>query len=205
MILIIDSYDSFTFNMVDAFRKLGAAVSVFQNDEITLRDIEKMKPSGLVIAPGPGRPEQAGIIISVIKNFWSRIPILGVCLGHQAIAVAFGGRVVTAARLMHGKTSEIYHDGQGIFRDLPMPFAATRYHSLVVDINSPDPELKITAETREGVIMGLQYSTYPVFGVQFHPESILTICGNQIFKNFLGICRLKKSKAHPKTKGVVHG
>ncbi len=182
---MIDNYDSFTYNLVQYLGMLGAEVEVLRNDKITLDAIEAMKPERLVISPGPGTPQSAGITIPMIQRFYRQLPTLGVCLGHQAIGAAFGGRVVHAAQLMHGKTSEIRHDGKSIFAGVPDPFTATRYHSLAVDRQSLPPCLEVSAESEDGEIMGLRHREYPVEGIQFHPESILTHEGMRILKNFL--------------------
>jgi para-aminobenzoate synthetase component 2 len=185
MLLMIDNYDSFTYNLVQYFGELGQDVRVYRNDRITLDEIAELRPERIVISPGPCTPKEAGISIELIKQFAGKLPILGVCLGHQAIGEAFGGEVVRAARLMHGKTSMIHHDGKTIFKSLPNPFEATRYHSLIVKRETLPPALKISAETREGEIMGLRHLNYPIEGVQFHPESILTRVGMDLLKNFL--------------------
>lgn len=185
MILVIDNYDSFTYNLVQYLGELGADLKVYRNDEIKLEDIRKLKPSKILISPGPGEPKDAGISEDVIRQFGKTVPLLGVCLGHQAIGEVFGGKIVRAKSLMHGKTSRIYHDGKGLFKGLPYPFEATRYHSLVVEKKSFPKALEITAKTRDGEIMALKHKSYPVFGVQFHPESILTVCGKELLKNFL--------------------
>jgi len=185
MILVIDNYDSFTFNLVQYLGEMGQELRVYRNDAITPDEIESLAPDHIVISPGPGRPENSGIIIDVINRFSGKVPILGVCLGHQAIGAAFGGEVVSAPTIMHGKTSDISHDGRTIFRGLPSPFRATRYHSLVV---SPDglPEcLEVSARTEDGVIMGLRHRELVVEGVQFHPESILTDVGKKLLSNFV--------------------
>ena len=187
MILVIDNYDSFTFNLVQYLGSMGQELKVFRNDAITLDEIERLAPERIVISPGPGRPENSGIIIQVIGEFSGKIPILGVCLGHQAIGAAFGGDVVSAPQIMHGKTSEIFHDGRTIFKDLASPFRATRYHSLVVSpLNLPDC-LEISAKTGDGVIMGLRHRKLTVEGVQFHPESILTDVGMKLIENFVNL------------------
>lgn len=188
MILMIDNYDSFTYNLVQYLGVLGCEVEVRRNDKITLDEIETMKPERIVISPGPGTPQSAGITISIIERFHSKeVPILGVCLGHQAIGAAFGGRVLHASRIMHGKTSEISHDGKGVFRDIPDPITATRYHSLAVERKSLPTCLEVSAEAEDGEIMGLRHREYPVEGIQFHPESILTKEGMDILRNFLNL------------------
>ncbi|HET6466136.1 MAG TPA: aminodeoxychorismate/anthranilate synthase component II [Nitrospiria bacterium] len=185
MLLMIDNYDSFTYNLVQYFGELDQDVRVYRNDQITLDEIAELRPDRIVISPGPCTPKEAGVSIELIKRFAGRVPILGVCLGHQAIGEAFGGEVVRAPRLMHGKTSMIHHDGQTIFKSLPNPFEATRYHSLIVKRETLPGVLRISAETREGEIMGLRHQDHPVEGVQFHPESILTKAGMDLLKNFL--------------------
>ncbi|MGB6382678.1 MAG: aminodeoxychorismate/anthranilate synthase component II [Syntrophobacteria bacterium] len=185
MILMIDNYDSFTYNLVQYLGVLGAEVEVRRNDKVTLDEIETMKPERIVISPGPGIPQSAGITISMIERFHPKVPILGVCLGHQAIGAAFGGRVLHAARIMHGKTSEISHDSKGVFSDLPDPITATRYHSLAVERESLPSCLEVSAEAEDGEIMGLRHRQYPVEGIQFHPESILTKEGMNILRNFV--------------------
>jgi len=185
MILMIDNYDSFTYNLVQYLGELGQTVKVYRNDALTVNEIKKIKPERIVISPGPGRPEDAGISCAVIKEFAQRIPILGVCLGHQAIGYVFGGKIVGAKKLMHGKTSKIYHNKKDIFKNIPNPFLATRYHSLLVDKKSLPACLEITASTKEGEIMGLKHKDYAVWGVQFHPESILTKSGKAILDNFI--------------------
>ena len=189
MILMIDNYDSFTYNLVQYLGEMGQTLKVFRNDAITVAAIKRLKPSRIVISPGPGSPRDAGISNEVIKKLGPRIPILGVCLGHQCIGEVFGGRVVGAKRLMHGKTSQIFHDEKGIFKGIDNPFIATRYHSLLVERKSLPQELFITAQTREKEIMGLQHKKLPVFGVQFHPESILTQFGKELLRNFLSLTR----------------
>lgn len=185
MILMIDNYDSFTYNLVQYLGEMGQQLKVVRNDEISVADIRKIKPGKIVISPGPGTPEEAGISVSIIQEYAGKIPILGVCLGHQAIGYAFGGKIMRADRLMHGKTSLIYHNGIEIFKGLPNPFEATRYHSLIVERKSLPECLAITAETKEKEIMGLQHRKYAVYGVQFHPESILTKEGKHILENFI--------------------
>jgi anthranilate synthase/aminodeoxychorismate synthase-like glutamine amidotransferase len=187
MILLIDNYDSFTFNLAQYLGQMGQNVKIRRNDQITLDEIEALRPERMVISPGPCTPKQAGISVPLIQRFAGEIPILGVCLGHQAIGAAFGGRVVRAKRLMHGKTSEIKHDGKTIFRGLPQPFVATRYHSLIVDRESLPRTLEISAETDDRIIMGLRHRKLRIEGVQFHPESVLTDAGFQLLKNFLTI------------------
>jgi anthranilate synthase/aminodeoxychorismate synthase-like glutamine amidotransferase len=187
MLLVIDNYDSFTYNLVQYFGELGADPQVKRNDAITPDEVEKMKPQKIVISPGPGRPEEAGISMELIREFGGKIPILGVCLGHQCMGEVYGGKVVRAGRLMHGKTSPIQHDGKGVFQGLPNPFEATRYHSLIVEKNSVPSCLEVCAETAEGEIMGLRHREYPVHGVQFHPESILSKEGKDLLANFLKI------------------
>ncbi len=186
MILVIDNYDSFTYNLVQYLGELGQVPKVFRNDAITVEEIGRLAPDRLVISPGPGRPENSGIIIEAIRRYAGKIPILGVCLGHQAVGAAFGGSVVPAPCLMHGKTSEIYHDGRSIFRGLVSPFEATRYHSLVVSREGLPECLEVSAWTEDGVIMGLRHRSTTLEGVQFHPESILTRVGKQLLSNFLG-------------------
>lgn len=185
MLLMIDNYDSFTYNLVQYFGELGEDVRVFRNDKISLEEIERMKPSRIVISPGPCTPNEAGLSVEAIKHFAGRLPMLGVCLGHQSLAVAFGGEVVRAERLMHGKTSMIKHDGRTIFRQLPNPFEATRYHSLIVKRASLPACFEVSAETAEGEIMGMRHTSLGVEGVQFHPESILTAAGKDLLRNWL--------------------
>jgi len=185
MLLVIDNYDSFTYNLVQYFGELGANILVKRNDEITLAGIEALSPERICISPGPCSPKEAGISNEVIRTFGPRIPLFGVCLGHQCIGDVFGGEVVRAGRLMHGKTSPILHNGQGVFAGLPMPFDATRYHSLLVRRETLPACLEITAETAEGEIMGLRHKEHPIHGVQFHPESILTVEGKKLLRNFL--------------------
>ena len=185
MLLVIDNYDSFTYNLVQYFGEMGAELLVKRNDEITLDEIAALHPERICISPGPGTPKEAGISCDVIRQFGPRIPLLGVCLGHQAIGEVYGGDVVRAGRLMHGKTSPILHDGKGVFAGLPSPFEATRYHSLLVKRETFPSVLEIAAETAEGEIMGLRHREFPIHGVQFHPESILTLEGKALLRNFL--------------------
>ena len=185
MLLMIDNYDSFTYNLVQYFGELGAEVKVFRNDEITLEQLAVMKPARLVVSPGPCTPAEAGISVPAIQEFAGKLPILGVCLGHQGIAVAFGGRIVHAKRLMHGKTSPVFHAGQGVFRGLPNPLTCTRYHSLAIERDSLPDCLEVTAWTDDGEIMGVRHRTLAVEGVQFHPESILSEHGHALLRNFL--------------------
>jgi len=187
MLLVIDNYDSFTYNLVQYFGELGADLLVKRNDEITLAEIEALKPERICISPGPCTPKEAGISCDVIRTFGPRIPLLGVCLGHQSIGYVYGGDVVRAGRLMHGKTSPILHDGKGIFAGVPSPFEATRYHSLLVKRETFPDVLEISAETAEGEIMGLRHREFPIHGVQFHPESILTLEGKRLLQNFLSL------------------
>ena len=185
MLLVIDNYDSFTYNLVQYLGELGQDISVYRNDKITLKEIESLKPEKIVISPGPCTPKEAGISVDLIKQFAGRIPILGVCLGHQSIGYALGGEIIHAKKLMHGKTSMINHDGKTIFKNLPNPFEATRYHSLVIERESIPDELEISAETDDGEIMGVRHKEYIIEGVQFHPESILTKAGKDLLRNFL--------------------
>ncbi|MFA5093011.1 MAG: aminodeoxychorismate/anthranilate synthase component II [Candidatus Omnitrophota bacterium] len=187
MILMIDNYDSFTYNLVQYLGELGQVVKVYRNDAITVNDIKRLNPDKIVISPGPGRPEDAGVSCAVIREFAGQIPILGVCLGHQAMGYVFGAKIVGAKKLMHGKTSKVYHNKKEIFKNIPNPFLATRYHSLLVDKKSLPACLEITANTKEGEIMGLKHKDYAVWGVQFHPESILTKSGKAILDNFVKI------------------
>ncbi len=187
MILLLDNYDSFTYNLAQYLGQMGQQLAVRRNDEITLDEIEEIAPERIVISPGPCTPKEAGISVPLIQHFAGKIPILGVCLGHQAIGAAFGGRVIRAPKLMHGKTSEIEHDGRTIFQRLPKPFIATRYHSLIVERKSLPRELEISAETEDGTIMGFRHRKLRVEGVQFHPESVLTGAGFDLLKNFLSI------------------
>ncbi|HEY7745404.1 MAG TPA: aminodeoxychorismate/anthranilate synthase component II [Desulfuromonadales bacterium] len=185
MLLMIDNYDSFTYNIVQYLQEMGEEVLVFRNDAIDVAGIERLKPRRLVISPGPCSPTEAGISVEAIQRFAGKLPILGVCLGHQSIGHAFGGRVVRAARLMHGKTSPVHHDGRGLFAGLANPFDATRYHSLLVELETLPACLRMTAWTAEQEIMGMEHVELPLWGVQFHPESILTLEGKKLLKNFL--------------------
>ncbi|MAS93322.1 MAG: anthranilate/aminodeoxychorismate synthase component II [Verrucomicrobiales bacterium] len=185
MLLVIDNYDSFTYNLVQYFGELGADMEIFRNDQITLDEIREKAPERICVSPGPCTPTEAGISCDVIREFGESIPLLGVCLGHQCIGEVFGGDVVRAERLMHGKTSPVQHNGEGLFKGLESPFEATRYHSLIVKRDTFPADLEITAETAEGEIMGLRHKTFPIYGVQFHPESILTGVGKNLLKNFL--------------------
>lgn len=187
MILMIDNYDSFTFNIVQYLGELGAEVKVVRNDQITVEEAEKLRPTKILVSPGPCSPAEAGVSCDIIRHFGSKLPVFGVCLGHQALGYVYGGKVIRADRLMHGKTSPILHTGKGVLKGMPNPFDAIRYHSLLVERKSLPAELEITAETKEGEIMGLQHRTLPVYGVQFHPESILTQDGKRILQNFLEI------------------
>lgn len=187
MLLMIDNYDSFTYMIVQYLRELGAEVMVKRNDAIALSEIEELQPSHIVISPGPCTPNESGISLSAISHFAGKIPLLGVCLGHQAIAQVFGGTVVRAQKVMHGKTSQVYHHAHTLFQHVPLPFRATRYHSLIVEKESLPDCLEITAWTQDDEIMGLCHSEFPIYGVQFHPESVMTEYGHTIFKNFLTI------------------
>lgn len=185
MILVIDNYDSFTYNLVQYLGEMGADLDVRRNDAVSLAEIEQMAPEKILLSPGPGTPDDAGITLDVIRTFGPHIPIFGVCLGQQAIGQALGGKVVRAEHLMHGKTSPITHNGEGVFAGLPSPLEATRYHSLIVERASLPPELRVTAEAGDGEIMGLKHASWPLEGVQFHPESVLTTHGKQMLRNFL--------------------
>ncbi|AEB09671.1 glutamine amidotransferase of anthranilate synthase [Desulfobacca acetoxidans DSM 11109] len=185
LMVVIDNYDSFTYNLVQYLGMLGARLTVFRNDKIDLVGLEELHPTHLIISPGPCSPKEAGISVAAIRHFAGRIPILGVCLGHQSIGEAFGGRIIRSPRLMHGKTSLIYHDGQDIFQGIPSPFEATRYHSLIVERETFPQCLEVSAQTAVGEIMGLRHKTHAIFGVQFHPESILTAEGMNILRNFI--------------------
>ena len=191
MVFVLDNYDSFTYNLVQYLGELGAEVEVRRNDQVTVADVETMQPERIVISPGPCTPQDAGISIGLVRHFVGKVPVLGVCLGHQAIGAAFGGKIVRAANLMHGKTSAVVHDNKSIFQGLPMPMTATRYHSLIVEEKSLPPELEVSAWTTEKdgkrTIMGLRHRRHPVEGVQFHPESVLTDAGKKLVENFLAM------------------
>ena len=187
MILLLDNYDSFTYNLAQYLGQMGQKLEIRRNDQVTLDEIQILRPERIMISPGPCTPNEAGISVPLIQRFAGEIPILGVCLGHQSIGAAFGGRVIRAQKIMHGKTSEIQHDGKTIFRDLPQQFVATRYHSLIVERKSLPSTLEISAETSDGTIMGLRHRKFRVEGVQFHPESILTSAGFRLLENFLDI------------------
>lgn len=193
MILVIDNYDSFTFNLMQYLSELGAQVKVHRNDAIDVAGIRRARPQGILISPGPCTPNEAGISLDVVRELSGVIPIFGVCLGHQSIGQVFGGRIVRAPRIMHGKTSEILHDGLGVFEGLPSPFVATRYHSLIVEADTVPSALEVTARTADGIIMGLRHREHPTEGVQFHPESVLTSAGHRILANWMRTCGL-----HPK-------
>ncbi|MBF0170856.1 MAG: aminodeoxychorismate/anthranilate synthase component II [Nitrospinae bacterium] len=185
MLLLIDNYDSFTYNLAQYFTELGAGVKVVRNDALTVADIERMAPARIVISPGPKTPAEAGISVEVIRHFTGRLPVMGVCLGHQAMAEAFGGRVIRAPYLMHGKTSSIHHDEQGLYVGMENPFTATRYHSLVVEEATLPAAFVVTSRTPDGIVMGMRHRTAPTEGVQFHPESIMTVGGKRLLSNFL--------------------
>jgi anthranilate synthase/aminodeoxychorismate synthase-like glutamine amidotransferase len=187
VILIVDNYDSFTYNLAQYFGELGCALMVKRNDAVSLDEISSLRPTHVCISPGPGRPAQAGLSNDIVRRFAPQLPLLGVCLGHQCIGEVFGGRIVAAPRLLHGKTSQIQHNGSGVFANLPNPFTATRYHSLVVSPDSVPDCLEVTAQTSEGEIMGLRHRDFPVHGVQFHPESILTAEGKKLLANFVAL------------------
>jgi anthranilate synthase/aminodeoxychorismate synthase-like glutamine amidotransferase len=187
MLLLLDNYDSFTYNLYQYLAELGAEIEVHRNDQITFDDIKQLRPDHIVISPGPCTPNEAGLSCAIIEAFGPSIPILGVCLGHQAIGQVYGGRVVRAPEPMHGKTSLMYHDEQGVFQGLPQPFEAIRYHSLIVEEQDLPSVLEVTAHTEDGLIMGLRHREYPIQGVQFHPESIMTAVGKQLLRNFLAL------------------
>jgi anthranilate synthase component II len=186
-LLLIDNYDSFTYNLFQYLSELGALVDVRRNDTITLDEIERIAPDALVLSPGPGRPEDAGVCVPAVERFAGKLPILGVCLGHQAIAQAYGATIVRAPTLLHGKTSEIHHEGRGLYAGLPTPFRAVRYHSLVADPDTLPDSLVVDARTDDGIVMGMHHKDLPVYGVQFHPESILTDEGKRLLRNFLAV------------------
>lgn len=185
MVLVIDNFDSFTYNLVQLLGRESSDIRVMRNNDLTIDDIVLMQPEGILISPGPGRPEDAGISIDVVRRFGGRVPVFGVCLGHQAIGAAFGGNIVQAPSLMHGKTSAIQHKGEGVFEGVPNPFVATRYHSLVIEPKTLPDDLVVTAWAEDGAIMGIRHRTFPIEGVQFHPESILTQEGHAILRNWL--------------------
>lgn len=187
MILLLDNYDSFTYNLAQYLGELGCTLEVHRNDRISVEEIARRKPERIVISPGPCTPQEAGISVELIQKLAGKFPILGVCLGHQVIGAAFGGKIIRAPKLFHGKTSEIEHDGRGIFKSVPNPLTATRYHSLIVDRKSLPRELLVTAETRDAIIMGVRHRKFKIEGLQFHPESVLTEAGKQILKNFLAL------------------
>jgi len=187
MILVIDNYDSFTYNLVQYLGELGADLQIFRNDKLTIEEIERLAPERILISPGPCTPKEAGISVETIRHFAGRLPVLGVCLGHQSLAYAFGGQIIRSPRLMHGKTSMVHHDGKTIFKGLPNPFEATRYHSLIVKRETLPADFEISAETAEGEIMGLRHKSTGAEGVQFHPESILTTAGMDLLRNFLSL------------------
>jgi len=195
VLLMIDNYDSFTYNLVQYFGELGADPKVFRNDQITIEKIKRLQPDQIVISPGPCTPKEAGISNEVIRIFSGKIPILGVCLGHQCIGDALGGKIIRAKRIMHGKTSPVFHDNQAIFKNIPNPFAATRYHSLLIEKKSIPSDLIISAWTKEGEIMGVRHKHHPTWGVQFHPESIMTQAGKEMLANFLRLSKAKNKSA----------
>jgi anthranilate synthase component 2 len=197
MITLIDNYDSFTYNLVHYIGDLGVSCRVYRNDQVSVSEVLAEEPRAIVLSPGPCDPDQAGICLDLIKKNDGRIPLLGVCLGHQAIGQAYGGRVIRAPKLMHGKISTIFNSGEGIFKGVPSEFMATRYHSLLVEEKTLPPSLRITAQTSEGLIMGMQHQSQPVFGVQFHPESIASACGHALLANFLSIARINWQSGKP--------
>lgn len=194
MILIIDNYDSFTYNLYQYIGEIYEDIKVVRNDALSVEDVLKLNPKGIVLSPGPGRPEDSGVCIDILKEVGKKIPILGICLGHQAIGCAFKGNVIRASQIMHGKVSSINHDNAGLFKNIKKPLTVMRYHSLIVEKSSLPKELIVTAETDDGIIMGLKHAVYPIYGLQFHPESILTEEGKKLIRNFLeGICNVKWS------------
>ncbi|HCU72185.1 MAG TPA: anthranilate/aminodeoxychorismate synthase component II [Chloroflexi bacterium] len=194
MLLVLDNYDSFTYNLVQYLQVLTVDIEVHRNDALTVDEVINLNPDAIVISPGPCTPNEAGISIAVVQALGMKVPTLGVCLGHQAIGAAHGASIIRAPELMHGKTSPIAHDGQGLFGELPNPFDATRYHSLIVERDTLPDELEVTAETNSGLIMAMQHRTYPLYGVQFHPESILTTVGPQLLRNFLDLAKIECSE-----------
>lgn len=194
MILLIDNYDSFTYNLYQLMSDIGAEVIVKRNDSLSIDNIKALNPAGIVISPGPGRPENAGICIEIIKQFSGKCPLLGICLGHQAMAIAFGGHVTQATEIMHGKTSATTHNQDALFTDIPNPFQAGRYHSLIVEPNTLPKTLIITAQTNNNTIMAMRHQSHPSFGLQFHPESILTPHGQQLLKNFVHLCKTREAQ-----------
>jgi len=204
-LLLIDNYDSFTYNLYQYLSELGAQVDVRRNDSLTVEDVAALQPEGIVLSPGPGRPEDAGICIPVVERFAGKVPLLGVCLGHQAIAAAYGATIVGAPELLHGKTSMIHHDGGGLYRGLPTPFRAVRYHSLVADRETLSDQFVIDAETTDGTIMGLRHREIPLYGVQFHPESILTDVGKQLLQNFLDVVAASAAAPVPVATSIPAG
>ncbi|MCX5858746.1 MAG: aminodeoxychorismate/anthranilate synthase component II [Proteobacteria bacterium] len=201
-LLIIDNYDSFTYNLVQAFGELGVEPVVFRNDSITLNRIARLRPERIVISPGPGRPEGAGISVPLIRRMLGKVPLLGVCLGHQCLGFARGARVIRGPEVMHGKPSRVFHDGDGLFRNVPRSFSAMRYHSLILDPESLPAEFIVSARTEDGIIMGIRHQRYPAFGVQFHPESFLTPAGKIILKNFLSQS-IEKNRNSPNRRGNI--
>jgi len=197
MITLIDNYDSFTYNLVHYFGDLGVTCRVYRNDQVSVSEVMAEEPSAIVLSPGPCTPDDAGICLDLIRKNDGRIPLLGVCLGHQAIGQAYGGRVIRAPKLMHGKISTIFNSGEGLFKGVPSEFMATRYHSLLVEEKTLPSSLRITAQTSEGLIMAMQHQSQPVFGVQFHPESIASACGHALLANFLSIARINWQSAKP--------
>ena len=185
MNIVIDNYDSFTYNLVQYIGKIDSDIRVFKNDKISIEKINYLKPKNIIISPGPGRPEEAGISIEIIKKLKNKIPILGICLGHQAIGLAYGSKIINAGDVFHGKTSKIYHNNDSIFSNIPSPFLATRYHSLIIEEESLDDRFNVIARTKDGTIMGIRHNTFKLYGLQFHPESILTTVGIKIIENFL--------------------